>query len=144
MQNQQKIPRLPPMQYDFLSNWYSEVAAIRDRPAVAAEFRKLKEQYIAMMVDLYENGSLGEDPEAYSSLQSKLHGVDAEGRNVRWLRETWEADSLANLSLAIARELKPGDVWEIVETDEQHSVVTDLDRTIVFDMRLCDKLSAWE
>jgi hypothetical protein len=145
MTHSSMIAKLPPLQFDFRSQWLFELKPILRRSSVEAEFQKLKEAYVEMMQFLYEDGSLGEDPEGYSYLQSQLHLVDACGRDLHWLRkEAWEASDLSPLSLAIAKELYPTDRFEIIEMADIHSVVTNQARTIVFDMVLHDQLSAWE
>jgi hypothetical protein len=122
----------------------TEIRRLFSRPKVAAELESLKRKFIEMMTSAYDEGDLGEGSEAYLSLQSLVFEAEAKYRDLHWLRRQWEAYDLAELSMAIAGELKPSEAWQILETDEVHSVVTNESRSVVFDLKLHDRLTAEE
>jgi hypothetical protein len=135
---------LPPVQYNFGLHWLNDLQPILARPAVIEAFERIQFQRIEMFETLHENGDLGPEPHASAYLDLKIHEVEVLGHQLDWLRDELDAVELSDLSFAIAEELHPNQVWEIVENDDIHSVVTNVDRTLVFDIKLYDRLSGYE
>ncbi len=138
------LGQFPPMQYDFGAHWNPVIKPLLRHLPLSREVERLKLDYVAMMFELHEAGDLGSGPDADLFLQAKLLEAEARCRSLHWLRETWEASELAQLALAIASKLHPSEELEVIGTPEMHSVVTNRARTIVYDMKLYDRLSAWE
>ncbi len=133
-----KIPR----QFDFGSKWNSEIRALRECSNIEFQFDELKSKYRDIIEckrdEAVENGFRSQ---AEAEFETDLSRAEKRFRDLPWLRKTFTGICVSELSLAIAEELFPDKTWEILERDE-FAVVTDLERTMVFDLLNFDTLSA--
>jgi hypothetical protein len=130
-----------PKQYDFNVGWLRELWRIRNRASMQRAFKKIQKVYEEIAEFKFEDACQFDEAQAIDELCLDLHIAKVRCRNLDWLRETFENDTLAPLSLAIAREIFPKEKWTVLENDYNAVVVNDK-RTLVFDMRYFDFVSA--
>lgn len=139
-----KIPAAP-VQFDFGEKWHTDILPHRKNPLLEDGFghvRGVFEEVAQWIYDDAEENSHWFDRElAEMELMLNLHIASVQCFCLDWLQKNLEADQLAPLSLAIAEEFYPEKNWFILE-DGTEAIVTDEDRTMVFDLINYDKLSA--
>ncbi len=136
------IQNLAPVQFNFFNWWTHDLGQMQLPANVEAAFQALKSYYEDIAEQAYEetveNGFIAK---ASSEYELALHTALVKYKDIHWLRKTFCGCTLADLSLAIAQALDPKESWEILENDEL-AVVTNQNRTIVFDLKHFDVLSA--
>lgn len=109
------------------------------------ELAGLRDSYIFLMRETFESGDMGTGDRAKHLFMSEYHKAHGSYHDYHWLRRQFSEDyhEIALFSLALAQALYPEKTWEIIE-GEEHAVVADDIRTIVFDFIYHDKLTALE
>jgi hypothetical protein len=130
-----------PLQFDFRAHWLFEIRALRDRPMIQLAVEEIKDYYADIAECKYEDAREFDEEQAKAEYELDLHTAEVKCFDLPWLRETFEGCDLIKLVLAIAQELHPEKKFEILEDDER-AILTDLDRTIVFDIKNFDRMSA--
>jgi len=134
------IHKLGPVSFDFAPKWIFEIRECDDKPLIKEAFYQLRLYYeeIAEAATECDDDRLKKWCEADYELM--MHTARVKCFDLHWIRETFEGISLADLSLAIAETYYPSEDWEILEQDED-AVVTNSDRSRVFDLKYFDVLS---
>ena len=117
-------------QYDFAVNWDSEIVPLKKYPEIKRSFKALRTIHQDSIISLCEDGNAVRSD--FSAFREDLN----------WLRENFAGIDLQFLVLEIASHLYPKMEWEIVGFFSEDAVISDVERTIVFDMIHFDKLSA--
>lgn len=132
--------RFEPIQYKFDSNWIRGICPKRNQSKYREAFAKIADRY-QDIADLKFEDFVETDPElAQAEYELDLHTAQVKCFDLHWIRDCADSLDLAYLSLVVAEDLYPEKRWEIVEGDEE-IIVTDTERTMVFDIRNCHRLS---
>lgn len=132
-----------PIQFDFGPMWYTQIWKLRKRPTIQEALEKIKMNYREFAEAKFEDLSEFDEEQAQAELELDIHTAEVKCFDLYWLRDHFNEDTLVDLSLAIAEELYPEKSFEIVEhEDDDVAIVTDSERTIVFDLKNYDKFSA--
>jgi SHS2 domain-containing protein len=134
-------PRAP-IQYDFAANWESVILPLinKDR-AVRVELNTLKAVFEETVEALYEEESAGDPVAAKKQYARLLRNARARYHELEWLRQTFDGLDLEFFILALARALHPHQEWFAVANAGTDSVITDRERSLVFDIMNFDQIS---
>jgi hypothetical protein len=137
MRPESNVSRLPPVQYDIDGNWDSVIipALSEDKGTLAETFCELKGMKAETYLQMWRDGDLGEGDEgAIEFIETIDILMSDKSLELKHLRDFYAPDELSKLAKSIAETLFPEKVWEVIEDwDGRCSVVTDSDRTMVFD-----------
>jgi hypothetical protein len=136
------ITQLAPVQFNFRMRWNSEIRRLADQPSLKSAFGKIREYYEAI-ADCKNDSDHNLYPRewALAEYELDLHIARVKCFDLDWLQETFEGIDLYDLSLAIAETLYPEQQWEVLELNED-AIVTNTERSLVFDLKHYNKLSA--
>jgi hypothetical protein len=120
----------PPVQYNFAEKWEKEILPLKKHPSVKSNFATIRLFYKHLEKSLRRE--TGDNSLSLVKFREDL----------KLLRDLFDGIDLKFLTLSIAEALYPDKEWEIVGFQGEDAVVTDDKRTLVFDMKNFDKLSA--
>jgi hypothetical protein len=131
----------PAQQFNFFREWHDRIWKFFKTPAGISALRGLENSYLDLADFKFEETSGFDREYALEVLELDRHRARVCVKDLDWLREKYESDTLASFSLSLAEALYPNEQWTIEENNE-HSVVTDERRSLVFDIKYYDELSA--
>lgn len=135
------MTQLPPTQFNFRKFWFDHWKQAKKEPGIAEALSGISTHYMEIAEEKFEGSR--EHDEEQAKMEYTLDQITSivKVNDLYWLRETFEGCSLFNLSLAIAEYLYPTKTWDVIENDEL-AVVTDSERSLVFDIKNGERLSA--
>lgn len=126
-----------PIQYDFAYQWHLKINMLRKDYIVQYHLEELYRRCGDFAEMLAEPDTEQSKLDAKQFLKEASVGI----YDLNWLKKTFDETDLMDLNYAIARLVCPSKNLIFVGDDTEHPVVTDKQRTIVFDMIKFDTVS---
>lgn len=137
-----------PEQFNFDKYWYTHILPMcNEVPEVAEAFAYFQNDYQEISERIYEDMIESEDVPAALEQYKKEHTLRLIEStilcyNIHWLQEQFEPEQVAEyLSLAIAKAFYPDKEWAVIGLNSGAPVVSDPERSLVFDFKNFSKLS---
>jgi hypothetical protein len=134
---------MKPMQFHFRREWNSKIKEIRNEPKVAAGMQAVWRDWLDLSEFKKEEEAPHDPLQAEAEFQLDILTFKVKHWDQYWLAE-WTRGChhvTIKLVLGIAETLFPKMTWEVLESGE-YMIVSDVDRTIVFDFLNFDNVSA--
>jgi hypothetical protein len=134
---------MKPMQFHFRREWNSKIKEIRNEPKVVAGMQSVWRDWLDLSEFKKEEETPHDPLQAEAEFQLDILTFKVKHWDQYWLAE-WTRGShyvTIKLVLGIAETLFPNMTWEVLESGE-YMIVSDVDRTMVFDFLNFDNVSA--
>ena len=135
-----RLRRLPPVQFDLARFWRQDFVRRRAEPKFMAALATLSKRAIQIAERAHRETAAADPVFAREILDLEIYAARVRVKDLTWLRQKFTGRDLHPLALVIANHVYPDLRFEVLFCDDG-AVVTDVERSVVFDFENFDRSS---